>query len=114
MVWHQNKTRKITNHNGIEVIKISTPIGVKLESDIDIEVPYLKDITKNNKTGIDPDEDFDYRMVSAGEEFTLTLYEFMYLITKDEYNGTLSAHKDGKDFMLIFQLRLMRMGKFIS
>lgn len=94
----KQKSRKIANYYGFEATKISTPIGVKLESDIDIEVPYLKDVTKNNKTGIDPEEDFDYRVVNAGEEFNLTLYEFMYLIIRDEYNGRLSVNKNGKDF----------------
>ena len=94
----KQKSRKIANYYGVEATKISTPIGVKLESDIDIEVPYLKDVTKNNKTGIDPEEDFDYRVVNAGEEFNLTLYEFMYLIIRDEYNGRLSVNKNGKDF----------------
>ena len=50
-------------------------------------------------------------MVSAGEEFTLTLYEFMYLITKDEYNGTLSAHKDGKDFYAYLSVKANAYGE---
>lgn len=103
----KKRSRKVNGENTDSF----TPVGVRLVSDIDIVVPYLKDVTKNNKTGIDPDEDFDYRMVSAGEEFTLTLYEFMYLITRDEYNGRLSAHKDGKDFYAYLSVKANAYGE---
>lgn len=107
----KQKSRKVANYYGVEATKISTPIGVKLKTDIDIEVPYLKDITKNNKTGINPDEDFDYRMVSAGEEFNLTLYEFMYLIIRDEYNGRLSVNRNGKDFYAYLSVKANAYGE---
>ena len=105
----KQKTRKIANYYGVEATKISTPIGVKLRTDIDIEIPYLKDVTKNNKTGIDPIEDFDYRIVKAGEEFNLTLYEFMYLIIRDEYNGRLSVN--GKDFYAYLSVKAHAYGE---
>ncbi|MGD2198747.1 hypothetical protein [Lysinibacillus fusiformis] len=66
-------------------------------------------MTKNNKTGIDPIEDFDYRIVKAGEEFNLTLYEFMYLIIRDEYNGRLSVN--GKDFYAYLSVKAHAYGE---
>ncbi|MCC0567175.1 hypothetical protein [Brevibacillus borstelensis] len=65
---------------------ISKPIGVTLKSDEDIQVPVI-DIKKDNETGINPVNDITYRTVPAGEEFDVSLYEFMYLIIQDEYAG---------------------------
>ncbi|MBG9456036.1 hypothetical protein ABE61_18810 [Lysinibacillus sphaericus] len=107
----KQKSRKIANYYGVEVTKISTPIGVKLKTDIDIKVPYLKDVTKNNKTGIDLIEDFDYRIVKAGEEFNLTLYEFMYLIIREEYNGRLRVNRNGKDFYAYLSVKANAYGE---
>ncbi|MED1746650.1 hypothetical protein [Brevibacillus borstelensis] len=73
---------------------ISKPIGVTLISDEDIQVPVI-DIKKDNDTGIDPVNDITYRTVSAGEQFDISLYEFMYLIIRDEYAGFLGV--DGND-----------------
>lgn len=73
----------------------STPVGVTLVSDIDIEVPVI-DVLKNKDTGIDPKTDISYRKVKAGEQFDLTYYEFMYLILRDEYAGFCEANGDPK------------------
>jgi hypothetical protein len=97
-------TRKVKTSYGTEIIDCSTPIGVMLKTDIDIEVPYLKDVTKNKNTGIDPIEDIEYKSVKAGEYFDLTLYEFMYLIIRDEYGGYLKV--DGKDFYAHLSVKL--------
>lgn len=97
-------TRKITSQYRIDVMDCSTPIGVSLRTDIDIEVPYLKDVTKNKNTGIDILEDIKYETVKAGEFFDLTLYEFMYLIIRDEYGGFLKV--DGEDFYAHLSVKL--------
>lgn len=67
------------------------PIGVTLYSDIDIDFPELKDITKDKISGIDLEKDFSYRTVKAGDHFHLTYYEFMYLIIRPEYAGQCEA-----------------------
>lgn len=103
-----SKPKKVI-HKGREVKTMSTPIGVTLKTDIDIKVPYLKDVTKNNKTGINPIDDFDYKVVSAGEEFDLTLYEFMYLIIQDEYNGRLSVNR--KNFYAYLSVKANAFGE---
>jgi hypothetical protein len=82
----------------------SLPIGVRLKTDIDIEVPNLKDVTKNKDTGINLEEDIEYKTVTAGETFDLTLYEFMYLIIRDEYGGYLKV--EGKDFYAHLSVKL--------
>lgn len=69
----------------------STPVGITLRSDIDIEVPVI-DVLKNKDTGIDLQEDISDIWVKAGEEFHLTYYEFMFLILKDEYAGFFEAN----------------------
>lgn len=71
----------------------ATPVGIELVSDEDIIVPEI-DVSKNNKTGIDPNEDITYRDIKAGEKFHLTYYEFLYLIIRDEYGGFLEAGDD--------------------
>lgn len=97
-------TRKVTSHLGNEVKDCSTPIGVSLRTDIDIEVPYLKDVNMNKDTGIDIEEDINYVLVKAGETFDLTLYEFMYLIVRDEYGGFLKV--DGAGFYAHLSVKL--------
>lgn len=102
--------RKENTPQGIEV-KVQTKdfpttIGVRLKTDIDIErVPFLKNeidenglhkVTKNKDTGIEPEQDFEYKTVKAGDIFDLTMYEFMYLIIRDEYGGYLKV--DVEDF----------------
>lgn len=72
----------------------STPVGITLVSDKDIEVPVI-DVTKNKDTGIEP-EDIGTRAVKAGEQFDVTYYEFMYLILRDEYAGFCEANGDEK------------------
>lgn len=101
----KKRSRKVNGENTDSF----TPVGVKLRTDIDIKIPYLKDITKNNKTGIDPDEDFDYRIARAGEKFDLTLYEFMFLIVQDEYNGRLIVN--GKDFYAYLSVKANAYGE---
>lgn len=75
--------------------KKSRSIGVTLISDEDIQVPEI-DIKKDNETGIDPLNDISYRTVSAGEQFDVSLYEFMYLIIRDEYAGFFGVNSNEK------------------
>lgn len=60
-------------------------VGALFVSTEDIEIPEI-DVTLNNKTGIEPDQ-VQWKSVKAGEEFQLSIYEVMYLITKPEYGG---------------------------
>lgn len=76
-------------------VPCSTPVGVTLISDKDIDVPVI-DITKNKDTGIDFNTDITYKRVKAGEAFDLSYYEFMYLILRDEYAGTCAFGDDPK------------------
>lgn len=78
-----------------QVEECSTPVGVELVSDIDIDVPVI-DILKNKDTGIDPETDITYRRVKAGEHFIVSYYELMYLVLRDEYNGRFEANGDPK------------------
>lgn len=100
------KKRKVGSkkNNSIEYKTISSPIGVTLQSKTDIEVPFLKDVTKNNKIGITPIEDFEYKIVKANEDFHLTLYEFMFLMIQPEYSGKLRVLN--KDFYAYLSLKL--------
>lgn len=70
----------------------STPVGIVFVSDEAIQVPVI-DINKNKETGITA-EDISYREVAAGEEFTLSYYEYMFLIVRDEYAGLCEAKGD--------------------
>lgn len=72
----------------------SKAVGIVFVSDIDIEVPEI-DINLNSDTGIRK-EDIKYRKVKAGEEFFLSYYEYMYLITRNEYAGLCEANGDPK------------------
>lgn len=76
-----------------ESVDCSTPVGIVLVSDEDIQVPVI-DITKDKNTGIDPATDITYRTVKAGEQFEVSYYEFMYLIIRDEYAGVCEANGD--------------------
>ncbi|SFM52704.1 hypothetical protein SAMN03159341_1434 [Paenibacillus sp. 1_12] len=69
------------------------PIGVTLCSDEDITVPVI-DVTINKDTGISIEEELSYKEEKAGVEFHLTLYEFMFLMLKDEYAGYLRLGED--------------------
>lgn len=102
----KKKKRKVGSKKdgSIETIDISTPIGVKLMSKIEIEVPHLKDVKKNNKTGINPGEDFEYKKVKAHEPFDLTLYEFMFLIIQPEYSGKLRVYN--KDYYAYLSVKV--------
>lgn len=95
--------RSIGGYNNRKYKDTSTPVGVKLKTDITIQVPVI-DVIKNKDTGIDPEKDISYRTVQAGEEFVVTYYEFMYLITRDEYGGFLKVFE--KDFYAQFSPKL--------
>jgi len=99
--------RKVKTDTGIEFQEetaiFSTTVGVKLKTDIDIRVPFLKDVTRNKDTGIDLETDITYKPIKAGEIFDLTLYEFMYLII-DGYGGLLKV--DGEDFYAHLSVKL--------
>jgi hypothetical protein len=72
----------------------STPVGITLFSDEDIEVPVIN-VEKNKNTGIEP-TDIALKAVKAGEQFDVTYYEFMYLILRDEYAGFCEANGDAR------------------
>ncbi|WP_169338210.1 hypothetical protein [Paenibacillus sanguinis] len=75
----------------------SKAVGVELISDIDIEVPVidmnlvneLMRVKKSDEqpTYIDPKGDVSTRSVKAGEYFCLSMYEFLFLMIRDEYSG---------------------------
>lgn len=90
-------------NNDREYRTTSTPVGIKLKTDIDIEVPVI-DVNRNKDTGIDPEKDINYRSVQVEEEFIVTYYEFMYLIIRDEYGGFLKVLD--KDFYARFSPKL--------
>ncbi|WP_080837118.1 hypothetical protein [Cohnella massiliensis] len=81
---HKGKSRKYVND-----VK---PIAVELVSDEQILIPRI-DVKLNNVTGIEK-SDIKYESVEAGQPFILTLYEFMYLIIRDEYAGYCEANGD--------------------
>ena len=76
-------------------------VGVKLRTDIDIEVPVIS-VLKDKKTGIAP-EDVSSRNIKAGEEFNLNMYEVMLLITRPEYSGCIT--RDGHTRGVYFSAR---------
>lgn len=88
----QNSPRKVGPNENIDC---ATPVGVVLKTDVDIKVPQIS-IEKNNKTGIDPETDIEYKDIKAGETFELTLYEFMFLIIRDEYTSYLTHESNPK------------------
>lgn len=79
-----------------ESVDCSTPVGLTLVSDVDIQVPVI-DILKNKDTGIDPAADVTYRAVKAGEKFDISYYEFMFLILRDEYAGFCASEAGPKN-----------------
>lgn len=105
IIMSMNDTRKVNLESKSETLHIvnmldfaknktselTSTIGVTLISDINIQVPVI-DISLNNKTGINSNTDITYRLVVAGEQFILSMYEFMYLIIQDEYAGCCLVH----------------------
>ncbi|RUS44555.1 hypothetical protein [Cohnella sp. AR92] len=78
---------QVTRNNGGTGMK---PVGVILQSDIDIDdVPDI-DVKLDKDTGIDIEKDIKYRKANAGEEFALSYYEFMFLVLRDEYAAFVS------------------------
>lgn len=67
-------------------------VGVVLYSDENIEVPDIPG-HYNKETGIPADE-IKSRKVNAGEEFSLTYYEFMFLMFRPEYAGFCTRDDD--------------------
>lgn len=67
-------------------VSCSTPIAAKFRTTEDILIPQIP-ITKDKKTGINPETDITWVEVKAGEEFILSYYEAMFLMIKDEYGG---------------------------
>jgi hypothetical protein len=75
----------------------SKAVGVELISDVDIEVPVidmnlvneLMRVKRSDEQSIyiDPKGDVGTRSVKAGEFFCLSMYEFLFLMIKDEYAG---------------------------
>ncbi|ERN51623.1 hypothetical protein [Alkalihalophilus marmarensis] len=98
-------TRKVRSlYMGYIEESCSTPVGVSLRSDIDIQVSLLKDVTKDKKSGINPEVDFYNHVFKAGEIINLTLYEFMFLIIREEYSGFLKVDK--QDFYAHLSVKL--------
>lgn len=92
--------RVIAGRQSVETFK---SVGITLVSDEPISVPVI-DIKKDKTTGIDPATDITYRDVAAGEEFSLSYYEFMYLIIRDEYSGLCSRGDDPKGVYLAVKM----------
>jgi hypothetical protein len=95
----RKSTRTIKDGEGKKFIKVSKPVGISLFSDIDIEVPEIN-VLKDKNTGINPEKDVSYRRIKAGENFTLTYYEFMFLMLRDEYAGFCEANGDDRGLHL--------------
>jgi hypothetical protein len=95
----KKSTRTVTDGQGRRYIKVSTPVGITLYSDNDIEVPVI-DILKDKNNGIDIEKDISYEKINAGEYFDLTYYECMFLLLRDEYAGFCEANGDDKGLHL--------------
>lgn len=90
---------------GENTVKCSTPVGVKLTTDIEItDVPVIENSAKALDEGVNPDE-IKYITVPAGATFNLTLVEFMYLIVRDEYAGFLEVNGNEKGAYLSVKLQ---------
>ncbi|WP_096202952.1 hypothetical protein [Bacillus sp. FJAT-45350] len=103
------KTTRTVKENGKRVYNSgqygsSKPIGVTLVSDEDIIVPEIdmktvKELMRVKKPDepeilFDINSDIKYNSVKAGEEFHLSLYEFMFLVLRPEYAGLFEANGD--------------------
>jgi hypothetical protein len=86
----QSRKRPRMTGNNTPVDSFET-VGLKLKSDKPIEIPQI-DVKYTQITGI-PEGGIGSRSVAAGETFTVTLIEFMYLIVREEYSG---ACNDGR------------------
>jgi len=85
-----------------------TPVGVELISDIDISVPVIdmhlvKELMRKKRPGepptyFDPKGDVGERKVRANEPFYLSLYEFLFLMIRDEYAGMLRRDETDDDW----------------
>ncbi|WP_028987410.1 hypothetical protein [Thermicanus aegyptius] len=93
------KGYKIDGDNNDRDQEVSTPVGIELISDVDITVPVIKmelvkELMRKKRsdeppTYIDPKRDVGSREIKANEYFSLSLYEFLFLIIRDEYAGLL-------------------------
>lgn len=73
-------------------------VGVELVSGLDITVPQIPFIYTSEYIPTIPNmNEVSSRVVKAGERFTLSLIEFVMLITKEEYAGCCQAkgYNDG-------------------
>lgn len=86
----------------------SKAVGVELISDIDIEVPLIdmslvNELMRVKKSDeqpiyIDPKGDVSTRSVKAGEYFCLSMYEFLFLMIRDEYAGVFRRDETDDDW----------------
>lgn len=96
-------TRKTKSGN----IACSTNVGITFLTDEEIQVPQI-DIKKDKDTGI-TQEDITYITVGAGQEFHVSLYEYMFLIIRPEYSGFCEAK--GNDQGCFFSPKLAAWGR---
>lgn len=87
----------------------ATPVGITLRTDIDIEDVPVINVLLNNKTGISPAQ-INKRKVYATEEFSLTYYEFMFLIIRDCYAGFFTVEGEPKRGFVSFNFRAVENG----
>lgn len=77
---------------GESYVKCPTTVGVRLKTDVAVEVPVI-DVLKNKDSGIKP-SDISSRSIKAGQTFDLNMYELMYFIVRDDYVGYISRDND--------------------
>ncbi|WP_289137755.1 hypothetical protein [uncultured Brevibacillus sp.] len=89
-------------------------VGVTLVSDEDIRIPIipvtLDYFDENYVNSINPVK-IDSKIVNAGEEFDITLYEFMFLIIQNQYAGHCEAFGDPKGICFVPNLKSYIKGK---
>lgn len=71
------------------------PVGLKLEVTEDTQIPQFPVTRTRAKDGLDPSE-ITYVTAKAGETVVLSLFEFMYLVSRPEYSGYVTVGNDPK------------------
>jgi hypothetical protein len=75
------------------------PVGIKLEFTEETQYPVIPYSKTTATDGIDP-ATIKYATAKAGEVVTLTLFEFMYLVSRPEYSGYVTAKNSPKGGVL--------------
>lgn len=71
------------------------PVGLKLRVTEDTSVPQIPVTRTRARDGVDQSE-ISYITVQAGEIVTLSLFEFMYLVSRPEYSGYVTVNGNPK------------------